>query len=299
MELRRIVLLTDFSPCARLAYAPAVAWARRFGADLCLVHAFPSQFDGAQVQVEGCKDAVVDYRDALDERLEVEAEDVLLRECRPRPVLLSGRQSDVVSHFAEKEKADLILQSSHGRSGWTRAFLGSFAEGVIRRSTTPVLTFRGEREGNLAPRRILYPFDFSDYARAPLDAIRLVARSFEAEVLVFHVIETFPSIPSPVGTEPVVALHAESPGLRERLLKDLKAFAAAEFDGVRHDVDVAHGDPSFAIAERSAVWRADLLCMATHGMGSMERLFLGSTAEKVVRSAPCAVLTVRSPITTR
>ena len=293
MELRKIVLLTDFSACARLAYAPAAGWARRFGSSVYLAHAFPNQFDGAQVHVEGRRHTV-DYREALEQRLEVEAEDVLLRECRPRAVLLAGRASDVVSDFAEKEKADLIIQSSHGRSGWSRVFLGSFAEGVIRRSSTPVLTFRGEREGNLAPKRILYPHDFSDAARMPLDAVRLLARAFEAEVLVFHVIQTLPPVPALVGAEPVAALHAEPPGLRERLLRDLRAFAATELGGVSHDVDVAHGDPSSAIAERSAVWRADLLCMATHGMGSMERLFLGSTAEKAVRSAPCAVLTVRS-----
>jgi len=294
MEIRKIIALTDFSTCARLAYAPAAEWARRFGASVFLVHAFPPQFDGAQVHVEGRKNVTVDYREALEERLDAEVCNALLRECRPRAVLLSGRAPDVVIDFAEKEKADLIIQSSHGRSGWSRAFLGSFAEGVIRRSSIPVLTFRGEREGNLAPRRILYPFDFSDAARIPLETIRLLASAFESQVLVFHAIPTPPLLPLPVGAEPLLTFHPEPPGLRDRLRSELKGFADAELGGISHDVDIVRDDPGSVIVERAMIWRADLVAMATHGIGGIEGFLLGNTAEKVVRSAPCAVLTVRS-----
>ena len=154
MELKKLVVLTDFSPCARTAYAPAAAWARRFRASVRLVHAFPSQFEGAQVQVEGKRGASIDYREALEERLEAEAEDPAFRGCSPVTGVLSGRGPDAVSDFAETEKADLIIQSSHGYGGWRKAFLGSFAEGVVRRSKTPVLTFRaGERDDRLGQHR--------------------------------------------------------------------------------------------------------------------------------------------------
>ena len=81
--------------------------------------------------------------------------------------------------------------------------------------------------------------------------------------------------------------------------KELESFAAAELVDIPHEVDVAHCDPGSEILERSLAWQADLICMATHGHGGLERLFLGSTAEKVVRSASCPVLTVRSLATSK
>ncbi len=72
----------------------------------------------------------------------------------------------------------------------------------------------------------------------------------------------------------------------------LKDLVAAVFDG-KWDVDVAAGQPAETIVRVALERNADLIVMGTHGRTGLGRVLLGSVAEKVVRLAPCPVLTVR------
>jgi nucleotide-binding universal stress UspA family protein len=58
---------------------------------------------------------------------------------------------------------------------------------------------------------------------------------------------------------------------------------------------VRHGSPSVEIVELASEEHADVVMMGTHGRGGMSRLLLGSVADRVIRTAPCPVLTVRKP----
>jgi nucleotide-binding universal stress UspA family protein len=138
-------------------------------------------------------------------------------------------------------------------------------------------------------KRILCPVDLSETSRRALEHARALARTFEASLDVLEVVEiALP--PSPFGAAPLYAL---TPEMRQTLTDDLERFAApAREGGIRVTVDLEEGPVVRQILQAVDARAADLIVMGTHGRGGFEHLVLGSVTEKVLRKAPCPVLTV-------
>lgn len=143
----------------------------------------------------------------------------------------------------------------------------------------------------LTIRRILCPVDFSDFSRRALDlAFALAARS-GAEITALHV--TAPSFPPMAAFPEVPALFPLDAAVMERLRAELASFvASSRTPDIPLRTVVAEGAPVTTILLEAEALRADLIVMGTHGVGGFERWVLGSVAEKVLRKAPCPVLTV-------
>jgi universal stress protein A len=145
-------------------------------------------------------------------------------------------------------------------------------------------------------KQILVPTDLSPGSTLALAKAREFASAFEASIDLFHVW----SAPALVAPESVITGVGsnEQPlleWLRKNALEQLAKFEAqAQLAGIpiRSSLCVA-GDPATAIVERASSGKYDLLVLGTHGRTGLSHLLLGSVAEKVVRRAPCAVLTVR------
>ena len=141
-------------------------------------------------------------------------------------------------------------------------------------------------------RRILCPIDFSDHSRRALDHAMAIARSHQSTVTVLYVFAPLPVAAvglGPMGLEPTVLSPIDS----ERLLEETKAFAATESaPGVSVQALVRGGSAAAEIVDQAADMQADLLVMGTHGRSGFERLVLGSVTERVLRKAPCPVMTV-------
>lgn len=133
--------------------------------------------------------------------------------------------------------------------------------------------------------RILCPVDFSEISQHALDHASAIALWYQARLTVLYVYANRPTMDLP----PLVLEAAD----RERLLSDLRQMAAAvprevEVEFRVEEADSAHGE----ILAQLQVTHADLLVLGTHGRSGVERLFLGSVTEKVVRKAPCPTLVV-------
>jgi len=138
--------------------------------------------------------------------------------------------------------------------------------------------------------RILCPVDFSDFSRHALERAVRLGGWFRARVEVLHVV---PFVLPTTGLPYFPVSVAPSSSLREQAARDLEAFVAPHFDaGVPIEAKLLEGDPWRAIRDEAEGWSADLLVMGTHGRGGFEHLILGSVTEKVMRRAPCPVMTV-------
>lgn len=141
--------------------------------------------------------------------------------------------------------------------------------------------------------RILCPIDFSDASRHALDHAVVIAGWYQARITALHV-EQVPSLVMP----PILAV-ADAPAAseRRRLAEELMRswLAPAVARGIQADVECVEGTPEHQIVKRAASLPADLVVIGTHGRTGFDRLLLGSTAEKVLRKAPCPVLTVPPP----
>ena len=141
--------------------------------------------------------------------------------------------------------------------------------------------------------RILVPTDFSPASDIALQyAIDLTER-FDARIHLLHVIDdTSFAAAYPDG------VYVEIPGLRVRLINEAteqlsKPVARCTAAGLEATAEVIVGHPARTIVKTATSQGTDVIVMGTHGRGAFAHLVLGSVAERVVRTAPCAVLTVR------
>ena len=142
---------------------------------------------------------------------------------------------------------------------------------------------------NLAFKTIVAATDFSSPSELALEYARTLAKRFGASLHLVHVVEE----PYPIGSEGYVVDVAE---FHESLLQEAHQQLATRLaiisdEGATGEVLV--GKPARRITEAASEKNADLIVMGTHGRGGVAHLLMGSVAERVVRTAPCPVLTVR------
>jgi universal stress protein A len=136
----------------------------------------------------------------------------------------------------------------------------------------------------MAFRRILLPVDFSDFSDVALERTsKLIAGHEEREVHFLFVLHT-PTDTSTWSGDP----DAEMQQRLEELVRDFQPRLPGQTKAT-----VCKGHPSTEICRYAASHECDLIVMATHGRTGLKHMLLGSTAEQVVRHAPCAVLTLR------
>jgi universal stress protein A len=145
--------------------------------------------------------------------------------------------------------------------------------------------------------RILVPTDFSATSDVAVDYAATLARKFDASIHLLHVVEDR-FVGGAVGAE----LYAASvPALTAQLIDEAAAklacvFPSAAYDRLRVTSEVGVGSPAATIIDTAANQECDLVVMGTHGRNGMSHLLLGSVAERIVRQAPCPVLTVRGQL---
>lgn len=138
--------------------------------------------------------------------------------------------------------------------------------------------------------RVLVPIDFSKTSVAALRYAIPLTQQFGATLDLVHVIEPTPFL-SDMDNMPLAMSDAE---VAQRVAAELSSLARREVpSGVQVNSVVRHGKPYQEIAEAAKERHADLVVIATHGRTGLQHTLLGSTAERVVRLAPCPVLVVR------
>lgn len=139
---------------------------------------------------------------------------------------------------------------------------------------------------------ILTATDFSEYSKVALDICLGVARCMKTKLYVLHIIEKFPHYYSHLLSS---AVHANmKQKLEENALERIKAMIPAELlDGVDVIPIVRFGKPFLEIIQVAKEENVDLLAIGTHGRAGMDRIILGSVAERIARKARCPVMVVR------
>ena len=295
--LRTIAIATDFSENAMAAFAWALEIARQQRSELVVVHALLPATPPAPEFVQMPERYYRDVRDEARARLEA-----LMAEVRPAGLSISvelvvGATAPGILAASGKRHAELLVVGTRGLTGWKRIVLGSTAAQVVRDAQLPVLTVHpadGRRAS--APRTILVPTDFSSDAwLATETALRLLSPAEAGRLVLLHAYRL------PGGTSARHDAHDASDAIAESERAARGAVDALAKSFVRPNLVVetvvAEGLPAQLVVEHATRLDADLVAMGTHGRSALERLWIGSTAERVIASAPCPVLTVRAPRT--
>ena len=142
-------------------------------------------------------------------------------------------------------------------------------------------------------KRILVPLDFSTSSRRALDYAAGMARQFDASLHLVHVCEV-PTMMTGSMDAYAIAYTDWSQRLGEEAEREIVKIAAS-VKASKVTTEVLFGNAARAIVEAAENHAADLIVMGTHGHGAVMHLMMGNVAERVVRTAPCPVMTVREP----
>ncbi|PCI07154.1 stress protein UspA [bacterium] len=142
--------------------------------------------------------------------------------------------------------------------------------------------------GKVTINNILVPVDFSDPGVKALTYAAQMASLFDATVLMAYVIEPVP-MPAEISMAAVY-----DPDIEDRALERLAMIGETHFtDCHRETPIILRGHAGTELVKCAQTQASDLIVLGTHGYTGLKHLLLGSTAEYVVRSAPCPVLTIR------
>ncbi|HEV2495722.1 MAG TPA: universal stress protein [Terriglobia bacterium] len=164
VELRNILLATDFSPSSLAALPRVAAIARRYESKVYLLHvAVPDAYP--LVSPEAAAWTAVEIGVSAKDQLERLANSKELEEIPHEALLVQGEVTEALRAAVGRHDIDLVIVGTHGRRGFRRLLMGSVAEGIFRSLPCPVLTVgphvSGQAPEELTVKRILYPTDLS------------------------------------------------------------------------------------------------------------------------------------------
>ena len=144
-------------------------------------------------------------------------------------------------------------------------------------------------------KKVLVPIDFSDYSKAALRYAVNFAQMFNSEMILVYVVE--PVIYPPDFSMGQIAIPSVNTEWDTKAKEELEKLAATEIPkNIKVTTTIKTGKPFLEIIDTASELDTDIIIIATHGHTGVEHILFGSTAEKVVRKAPCPVLTLREPI---
>ena len=211
---------------------------------------------------------------------------------------LDGEIASAIAEHAMADPPELIVMSTHGRTGPSRLLLGNVADRLVRELHCPFILVHPAMSlanGELpAEARVLVPLDGSSLAESVVDE---VARLFSPSLATLHLVR----VVAPVEVIPMaapMALPAIAPDLMEARLASARAYLESTALKLRktgwhveHEV-VTEWTPSIGVLSCAGAHECDLIAIATRGLGGVQRMLLGSVADKVIRGAAMPVLVV-------
>jgi nucleotide-binding universal stress UspA family protein len=291
MKLGSILVPYDFSSHSEAALKRAVDLAKASKARLHLLHAYAWPVNGVMpydmVMPAGVWDAIREGTlEKLEEVRKGVAQQGVSAECEASSLL----PVEAIGEAAARVHADLIVLGTRGLTGVKHIVLGSVAERTVRLAPCPVLAVKdGDPGGPL--RRIVVATDFSEPGDHARDVGVSLAKEVGAEVHLIHAFDIPLALVTPYEVAVPDGLIREA---REAARKKLDhALEAVRALGVKATGHLAEVPAAPAIADLAAELKADLVVVGTHGRTGLKHVLLGSVAERTLRLAPCAVLTVK------
>jgi len=294
--IRTILVPLDGSPLAERALSPACRVSRETGAELVLVRAAPyvEQAQGSPSPLRVTVREAGAYIRAVRDRL--------IGEGYPaHGVALHSAPLRAIEWTARRRHTDLIVMSTHGRTGLRHLMLGSVAEEVLKDPPAPVLLVRATEEDAPAPDgaryTILVPLDGTAYAEGALPYLARAGLARTSEIILLR------AIPSGVPGTTV----ADDPAIRRMMtswaeategeMHEARAYldqlARRYLPGAQYRLQAETADPAQAIETLAATGLVDLVVLASQGRTGIDRILHGSVARHVLRHTGVPILVLR------
>jgi nucleotide-binding universal stress UspA family protein len=287
-----ILVPLDGSSFSEHALPLALDLARRSGATLHLVHVVDA--GGSQRGVPSAWEHAQRYLVKVAEQLRT------VWPVRVETTLLDGQVDLSIAAYADAHQSDLAVITTHGRGAFSRAWLGSVADRLIRRLPSPVLLIRPHLYDAMHiqyPPRIehmLLPLDGTHLSERIIPQALALGRLTGARYTLIQVLEMLVPFYGPeimVPSEQITAtLTRDAQCYLERIAGRLR------LEGFQAHTELLIGPSAETILQYARDHAVDLIALQSQGRSGAARLFIGSVADKIVRGADAPVLLHRSHV---
>jgi nucleotide-binding universal stress UspA family protein len=285
--LKRILCAVDFSESSERAFSYGVQLASLNQGQIHLLHVIP------RIVASVSGKPVTQSRWTAQEEEQAKAELnklAKIAKANVKSVSVEVRIGDVdlqILDASNEWRADAIAIGTHGRKGFKRWIIGSVAERMLRYSPVPILIAGASRNSKPQPefRRILVPVDFSPETSRMLAVATPIARRARASLSILHVIQ------NTSGEVDWETFPVATASVKQRLEELIQPAIRQE---VKVQGRVLNGQPYKVILKAIKESKPSLVVLSTHGQGFIERVLIGSTADRVVRggASMCPMLVV-------
>lgn len=302
IEIHNVLVPVDFSGASLEAIKFTLPLLKRFGANLHLVHvaAPDAPLAGLAAMPIVLSDGESAHR--VRKHLKRAAKEVAPELQSTTIHALRGQPFEQICQVARDTNIDLIVIATRGNTGLKHLVLGSTAERVVRYSPCPVLVVRpttrkkttgrnGSAQTALSIKKILVPIDFSDCSMKGLAYAKALGEEFRAKLVLLHAVHLEYYVASDEYARydlPLLMQQAEKDAKEQ--MRDL--VKKTDWEGLKVETALEAGHPGQQICHRAEDRHADLIVTSTHGLTGLKHILIGSTAEYMVRHAPCPVLVV-------
>jgi nucleotide-binding universal stress UspA family protein len=283
-EVRSILFATDFGEAAKAALPELEQVARRYDAEVVLVHALPGFWK------DWLSSGLVEKQE--QERLESWANRLEESGIRARAeAVLRGNPAEVIVTVADRMRPSLVMIGAGDASRIERRFIGSTAESVVRHAAEPVWVAKPKPDEPLLD--VLCGVDGSAASGVALAAAASVCQRFDGKLTVISALHG-PDF-NPMGMSKH-EIESEIAAYREQREQELDAFIEErELGGVEPTRLYEWGLPAEVLLSHADDEEYDLMVVGRSGRTGLRRVLLGGTAERVMRRIPCSLLVLPAP----
>jgi len=320
IEIKKILVPTDFSGGSITAYTVAQKVADTFGSKIDFIHVIPTlkylqeSIKKLGVPLDMNKDVYPQIVKEKEHQITRDMDDYIRDESKGEKfVIIDRKVSERIVEHSKKKGYDLIIMGAKGHHE-TSLLRGSTTEKVIRNSKIPVFSVDHSLEKEEI-KHVLVPTDSSKLSLSAFPLALAIADTYGADITLLHVMELYGSVSEDIPRSPQ---KGEEVSIYEVVIERLKEILASknmdnisiQRTGVTFEDEVAIADngnsrelrlktkivkgvSAHYEIESFAEENSDVVVMATHGHSGFAHLILGSTAEKVAQYVSRPVITVR------
>ncbi|MEE9118636.1 MAG: universal stress protein [Calditrichia bacterium] len=282
--IEKILFATNFDKDVENVMQEAILLAKSHSSEIIMMHVIP--------EVQNSPLALDMIKEAVTNRLLIYQKKIRKNGINSDLILVdTGSPFDKIIARADHLNVNVIMIGSRGMPDGKKYQLGLTAERLIRKSTKPVWVVKYGTKPKI--KKILCPVDFSDPSKRSLENAIHLGRMFKAKLTVLTVVP-------PIKTLYTYMLKYET---RMEMQKDFNETWHIKFENFLKDFNfhnmqwdkiVREGAPHREILDSMLRISPDHLIMGSTGRTGLPRIFLGSTAAKVIREIPCSLITVKS-----
>ena len=295
MQIKQILVPTDFSDNAQHAVNYAVEMAKKCSAKIHLLHTpVVPTYLLMDLSYSPGPEAVTRILNEAQDALDQQAQAVATAGVEHFTAIREGTVHEVIRDYAKEHDVDLVIVGTHGRSGVSKLMYGSVTERVIKTVHTPIIVI--PPEGGAMPNSIVTSFDFSAPSRRAAEVARAIHGVFHGPLHMVHcyldVWGEYTDRGAIVGEAAEKRREALHLGLEEMLQSEAKELFSIDAQAIQ--THLVTGDPAEGVLRVADDVGATLVCAGTTGKSGIERLLIGSVARRLLHDSKVPLLLTHS-----